>query len=46
MAQGFWGGERTLNIVPDETKTVCTIFELYREHRSAWKVNREVESLC
>jgi len=42
---GYEADGRTLKIVPEEAETVRTIFELYREHRSSWKVKREADRL-
>ncbi|CAN0282026.1 unnamed protein product, partial [Discosporangium mesarthrocarpum] len=42
---GYAADGRTLKIVPEEAETVRAIFELYREHRSPWKVKQEADRL-
>jgi len=42
---GYEADGRTLKIIPEEAETVRTIFDLYREHRSSWKVKQEADRL-
>ena len=42
---GYEADGRTLKIVPEEAETVRTIFTLYRDLRSSWKVKQEADRL-
>jgi len=42
---GFEADGRTLKIIPEEAETVRTIFTLYRDLRSSWKVKQEADRL-
>ena len=42
---GYEADGRTLKILPGEAETVRTLFLLYRELRSAWKVKQEADRL-
>ena len=42
---GYEADGRTLKIVPDEAETIRTLFRLYHELRSAWKVKQEADRL-
>lgn len=42
---GYEADGRTLKIIPEEAETVRTIFTLYRDLRSSWKVKQEADRL-